>query len=119
MTSPTPATVAPFDLELGGQTAVVTGAGHGIGLAVTTALLAAGCRVVAGNRQRTEGLDALVDAGADLTVVEVDLATLDGPGRLVDAAVAQHGGIDVLVNNVGAVRPRVDGFLATTDADWE
>jgi NAD(P)-dependent dehydrogenase (short-subunit alcohol dehydrogenase family) len=27
-------------------------------------------------------------------------------------------GIDVLVNNVGAVRPRIDGFLALTDDDW-
>ncbi|WP_042372486.1 SDR family NAD(P)-dependent oxidoreductase [Streptacidiphilus neutrinimicus] len=112
-------TVAPFDLGLAGQTVVVTGAGRGIGLAVTAGFLAAGCRVVAGSRQRTEELDRLVEQGADLTVVEVDLATAEGPAALVGAAVAAHGRLDVLVNNVGAVRPRVDGFLATTDADWE
>jgi NAD(P)-dependent dehydrogenase (short-subunit alcohol dehydrogenase family) len=33
--------------------------------------------------------------------------------------VATYGGVDVLVNNIGAVRPRLDGFLALTDADWE
>jgi NAD(P)-dependent dehydrogenase (short-subunit alcohol dehydrogenase family) len=33
--------------------------------------------------------------------------------------VRAFGGLDVLVNNVGAVRPRVDGFLALTDDDWD
>ncbi|MBO1330419.1 SDR family NAD(P)-dependent oxidoreductase [Streptomyces sp. VRA16 Mangrove soil] len=108
-----------FDLGLAGQSAVVTGAGRGIGLAVTEGLLAAGARVVAGTRTRSEALDDLIKQGAELTVVEVDLATPDGPATLVAAAAELHGGLDVLVNNVGAVRPRVDGFLATTDADWD
>ncbi|WP_328631344.1 SDR family NAD(P)-dependent oxidoreductase [Streptomyces sp. NBC_00356] len=112
-------TAPAFDLGLAGQRAVVTGAGRGIGLAVTEGLLAAGALVVAGTRNRTEALDALVAKGAELTVVEVDLATPGGPGTLVAAAAELHGGLDVLVNNVGAVRPRVDGFLATTDADWD
>ncbi|MFG2938395.1 SDR family NAD(P)-dependent oxidoreductase [Streptomyces sp. NPDC048282] len=101
------------------RTVVVTGAGRGIGLAVVEAFLAAGSRVVAGSRERTEALDAHVKQGAELTVVEVDLATPDGPAALVAEAVALHGGVDVLVNNVGAVRPRVDGFLGVTDEDWE
>ncbi|MFI6248239.1 SDR family NAD(P)-dependent oxidoreductase [Streptomyces sp. NPDC051016] len=107
------------DAGLAGRTVVVTGAGRGIGLAVVEAFLAAGSRVVAGSRERTEALDAHVKQGAELTVVEVDLATPDGPAALVAEAVALHGGVDVLVNNVGAVRPRVDGFLGVTDEDWE
>ncbi|MFE7595462.1 SDR family NAD(P)-dependent oxidoreductase, partial [Kitasatospora sp. NPDC057512] len=98
-----------------GQTVVVTGAGRGIGLAITKAFLAAGCHVVAGSRTRTEALDAHVKQGADLTVVEVDLATPGGPAELIAEAAGLHGGIDVLVNNVGAVRPRVDGVLSVTD----
>ena len=43
---------------------------------------------------------------------QVDLTTPDGPARLVEEAVTAYGGLDVLVNNVGAVRPRPDGFLA-------
>jgi NAD(P)-dependent dehydrogenase (short-subunit alcohol dehydrogenase family) len=43
----------------------------------------------------------------------------DGPGRLVGRAIELHGRIDVLVNNVGAVHTRLDGFLSTTDADFE
>jgi NAD(P)-dependent dehydrogenase (short-subunit alcohol dehydrogenase family) len=98
---------------------VVTGAGRGIGLAIVEAFLTAGSRVVAGSRERTEALDQHVKQGAELTVVEVDLATPDGPAALVAEAVALHGGVDILVNNVGAVRPRVDGFLGVTDEDWE
>ncbi|MER6537920.1 SDR family oxidoreductase [Streptomyces sp900105755] len=104
---------------LAGRTVVVTGAGRGIGLAVVEAFLAAGSRVVAGSRKLTDALDALVKEGAELTVVEVDLATREGPAALVAEAVAAHGGVDVLVNNVGAVQPRIDGFLGVTDEDWE
>jgi NAD(P)-dependent dehydrogenase (short-subunit alcohol dehydrogenase family) len=50
--------------------------------------------------------------------VLVDLATPDGPGRLVDEAVTAFGRLDILVNNVGAVRPRTGGFLSVTDDDW-
>ncbi|MER6375280.1 SDR family NAD(P)-dependent oxidoreductase [Streptomyces mirabilis] len=107
------------DAGLAGRTVVVTGAGRGIGLAIVEAFLAAGSRVVAGSRERTEALDQHVKQGAELTVVEVDLATPDGPAALVAEAVAVHGGVDVLVNNVGAVRPRVDGFLGVTDEDWD
>jgi len=107
------------DAGLAGRTVVVTGAGRGIGLAVVEAFLAAGSRVVAGSRERTEALNKHVKQGAELTVVELDLATPDGPAALVAEAVALHGGVDILVNNVGAVRPRVDGFLGVTDEDWE
>ncbi|MFJ8623600.1 SDR family NAD(P)-dependent oxidoreductase [Kitasatospora sp. NPDC093550] len=117
MTAPAPpAGAAPGPA---GRTVVVTGAGRGIGLAITEAFLAAGSRVVAGSRRRTEELDAHLDRGADLTVVEVDLATPDGPAALVAEAVTRHGGVDVLVNNVGAVRPRPDGFAGVTDEDWD
>ncbi|WP_198520503.1 SDR family oxidoreductase [Kitasatospora sp. CB02891] len=121
MTPSTPSRSArPGDDDgLTGQTVVVTGAGRGIGLAITEAFLAAGCHVVAGSRTRTEALDTHVEQGANLTVVEVDLATPGGPAGLITEAARLHGGIDVLVNNVGAVRPRVDGFLSVTDEDWD
>ena len=105
---------ADVDLELDGRIAVVTGASKGIGLAVTRALAAEGARVVAGARttDALEGLDGVV-------AVPVDLAADDGPALLVQRAVAEHGGVDVLVNNVGAVRLRLDGFLGTSDAEFE
>lgn len=107
-----------MDLDLAGKVAVVTGASKGIGLAVVTALAAEGARVVAGARSGSPELTA-VAGSAPVHVVAVDLTTADGPARLVAEAVATFGGVDVLVNNIGAVRPRLDGFLALTDADWE
>ena len=103
-----------MDLGLAGKVAVVTGASKGIGLAVTRSLVAEGASVVAG--ARSTGGPAAIDG---VHPVAVDLASVDGPARLVDEAVARFGGVDVLVNNVGAVRPRVDGFLAITEAEWE
>jgi len=102
-----------MDLGLSGRTAVVTGASKGIGLAITRALVDEGVTVVAGARTAPAGL------GDRVIPVAVDLSTPDGPARLVDAARDAFGGVlDILVNNVGAVRPRTGGFLSVTDEDW-
>ena len=107
-----------MDMHLAGKVAVVTGASKGIGLAVTRALVAEEVRVAAGARTTSDELAALATDG---TVVPVlgDLSAPDGPAALVDEAVRTFGAIDVLVNNVGAVTPRLDGFLAIDDAEWE
>jgi NAD(P)-dependent dehydrogenase (short-subunit alcohol dehydrogenase family) len=104
------------DLGLTGKLAVVTGASKGIGLAITQELAAEGARVVAGARGSSPELRELVDGG-QVHAVEVDLSTASGPAELVDAARA-YGSIDVLVNNVGAVRPRLEGFLSVSEDDW-
>ncbi len=103
-----------MDLELTDKIAVVTGASKGIGLAVTRTLAAEGAIVVAGSRT----VDAL--AGIErVTPVAVDLVDRDGPARLISAAIEAFGRIDVLVNNVGGVHPRLDGFLSLSDEDFE
>ena len=103
-----------MDLELHGKVAVVTGASKGIGLAVVRTLAAEGAVVVAGARtvDTLSGLDGV-------TPVAVDLAQPGGPESLVARAVEQHGRVDILVNNVGGVRLRLDGFLSISDADFE
>ena len=69
-----------MDLGLTGSVAVVTGASKGIGLAISRALVAEGAHVVAGARERSDELTALVDEGhADF--VEVDLAVARRSGR--------------------------------------
>jgi NAD(P)-dependent dehydrogenase (short-subunit alcohol dehydrogenase family) len=103
-----------MDLILAGKIAVVTGASKGIGLAVTKALVQEGAQVVAGALTT----NALADLEG-VTPVAVDLSDPAGPGALVQRAVDDHGRVDVLVNNVGAVRLRLDGFLAVTDDDFE
>jgi NAD(P)-dependent dehydrogenase (short-subunit alcohol dehydrogenase family) len=89
-----------MELNLAGKTAVVTGGSKGIGLATVRALLAEGMRVVSGSRTITSGL-----AETEAVAVTVDLATPDGPAQLIDRALAELGGIDVLVNNVGIGDP--------------
>jgi NAD(P)-dependent dehydrogenase (short-subunit alcohol dehydrogenase family) len=103
-----------MDLELTDKVAVVTGANKGIGLAITNALRAEGAYVVAGSLS-TENVDAL----DRVTAVAVNLMDDDGPALLVRKAIDAYGRLDVLVNNVGAVRIRVDGFLATGDEEFE
>ncbi|WP_436757820.1 SDR family NAD(P)-dependent oxidoreductase [Streptosporangium sp. V21-05] len=105
-----------MDLKLRGKVAVVTGAGKGIGLAITQALVEEGVHVVAGSRRSTPELEELGQKGS-VQVIEVDLATTEGPAHLVAAALA-HGRLDILVNNVGAVAPRLTGFLDVTDEQW-
>jgi NAD(P)-dependent dehydrogenase (short-subunit alcohol dehydrogenase family) len=107
-----------MDLRLSGRTAVVTGASKGIGLAITRALAAEGASVVGGALKGSSELDELSRSG-NVRPVSVDLTTPDGPAELVAAAARELGGVDILVNNVGAVRPRLEGFLALTDDDWD
>jgi NAD(P)-dependent dehydrogenase (short-subunit alcohol dehydrogenase family) len=103
-----------MDLELSDKVAVVTGASKGIGLAVVPELTGEGALVVAGARstETLEGLDRV-------SAYSVDLVDPDGPGRLVAHAIDLRGRVDVLVNNVDGVHPRVEGFLSITDADFE
>jgi NAD(P)-dependent dehydrogenase (short-subunit alcohol dehydrogenase family) len=106
-----------MDLGLNGRRAVVTGASKGIGLAITRALVAEGAHFVAGARDRTDELVALAESG-QVEAVQVDLAAPTGPADLVSAA-HDSGPLDILVNNVGAVAPRLDGFVAVSDEEWE
>lgn len=103
-----------MNLELTDKVAVVTGASKGIGLAVVRTLVEEGAIVVAGART----IDSL--AGLErVTGVAVDLASKEGPARLIKRALDDHGRIDVLVNNVGGVRLRLQGFLGTSDEEFE
>jgi 3-oxoacyl-[acyl-carrier protein] reductase len=110
-----------MDLELKGKVAVVTGASRGLGLAAAQALAAEGCHVVLAAR----GLDALMRAaetiksgwrGPKIVPVTADVSTPDGVDHLMETAVVECGGIDILVNNVGLGRG--GSIEQTTDAEW-
>ncbi|GAB3904303.1 SDR family oxidoreductase [Kibdelosporangium lantanae] len=109
-----------MDLQLAGKTAVVTGGSKGIGLEVVRQLLAEGAHVVSGSRTITPGLKE-----TDARAVTVDLSTPDGPAHLVDAALTEYGGVDILVNNVGIgdsetfARGALQDLTELPDADWE
>lgn len=90
--------------RLDGKVAVVTGASSGLGVAIAQGLAAAGADVAIGAR-RVEMLAetrALVEAlGRRCVAVATDVTRVEDCERLVDAAVTQLGGCDVLVNNAG------------------
>ena len=106
-----------MDMHLTAKIAVVTGASKGIGLAISQAFVEAGAHVIAGARHHSPELKELESAGS-VTFVAADLATPEGPRALI-AAAAERGGLDVLVNNAGAVATRFDGILSVTDEEWD
>lgn len=105
-----------MDLGISGKTALVTGASRGIGLAIAQTLAAEGVKVVGAARTITPELEKVAAAA-----VSVDLSTRDGATSIVDHALAAVGGIDFLVNNVGAGDPEgltLGGFLGVDDEQW-
>lgn len=92
--------------ELTGKTALVTGASRGIGKATAFALAAEGANVVLSSR-RQEALDEVAEElrqahpGAQVLAKAAHVAEEDDARAAVDAAVAEFGSLDVLINNAG------------------
>ena len=101
-----------MDLHLAGRVAIVTGASRGIGLAVSAALADEGVLSRPARGKSRKSCRGSPPRGSCIRWLP------DGPVRLVDEAVARFGRLDILINNVGAVRPRVGGFLSISDEDW-
>ena len=92
------------------STAIITGAGSGIGRAVAIALSREGYDVVLAGR-RAEALEttasAVADGGGTSRAVPTDVSDPDSVRRLFDAADAAFGRVDLLFNNAGANAPAV------------
>jgi 3-oxoacyl-[acyl-carrier protein] reductase len=108
------------DLDLSGRRALVTGASAGIGAAVVRAFAEHGAAVAFCARNR-DGVDALASelAGSSDAVhgFVADMADGESVRDFGDAVEAELGGVDILVNNVGASPSR--NFLYTEDEEWE
>ncbi|NUR53539.1 MAG: SDR family oxidoreductase [Acidobacteria bacterium] len=85
---------------------LVTGSSKGIGLAIAKAFVARGMQVVLTARQDDElqKAAAALGGGANVHVVSADVRRAADAERIVAAAVARFGGLDVLVNNAGIGR---------------
>jgi NAD(P)-dependent dehydrogenase (short-subunit alcohol dehydrogenase family) len=90
--------------RLDGRVAIVTGASSGLGIAFAAALAEAGADVVIAGR-RTDRLvhtrAVVEDRGRRALAVTADIARPDDAQSVVDAAIAEFGRVDVLVNNAG------------------
>ena len=92
-------------MKLEGKIAVVTGASSGIGAGIAKALAAEGATVVVNYASSKKGADAVVGAieaaGGKAVAVQADMSRSADVVRLFDTVKAEHGKLDVLVNNAG------------------
>src|SRR5689334_8579715 len=93
--------------RLEGKVAIVTGAANGIGRAITERFAAEGAAVVLGDIQGdalARVTSGIAGKGGTAEAVPGDLTEEAGALRLIDVAIARHGRIDILVNNLGGSR---------------
>jgi NAD(P)-dependent dehydrogenase (short-subunit alcohol dehydrogenase family) len=106
--------------RLGGRTAVVTGAGQGIGLACAEALAEAGARVVITDRDpdaANKGHASLKAKGHDTEIVIMDVTNSKRVSEVADQLVTRYGKVDILINNAGIARSETPAE-AVTDEHW-
>ena len=107
--------------ELAGKVAIVTGSARNIGRATVLELARAGAAVVVNARTSAELCEEVANeitaGGGRALPVVADITDGDAVARMVDATVAEFGGVDILVNNA-AVRSRKP-FVEVDDEFWE
>lgn len=118
---PFPSREEIFDLfRLDGKTAIVTGAGPGIGAHVARAYAACGANVVvaARNAERNQALaDQIIADGGKALAVQCDVGVKADIERLVEASQNAFGTVDILFNNATATHIR-DEMFDQEDDDW-
>ncbi len=115
--------------KLDGRVAIVTGAGGGIGAAISKALAREGARVVAndigaslaGEGRDTGAADVVVaainDAGGEAVANYDSITDYDAAENIIQTALDSFGGLDILVNVAGNLRDRM--ILNMAEAEWD
>jgi NAD(P)-dependent dehydrogenase (short-subunit alcohol dehydrogenase family) len=107
---------------LEGRSALITGAGSGIGREAAKLFAGEGARVVVADRDTAGGeatVRAVADAGGEASFVETDVASSESVRAAIAHAEERHGGLHVLFNNAG-IFPDDDGDPVTTPEHvWE
>ena len=108
--------------DLSGKTAIVTGAGSGLGRATALALSAAGCDIVGAARRREpleESKGMVEEQGRRFLVAPCDATDSEQVNAMVAQAIEQYGRIDILINNAGGGGAgRGKTLPELTDEDW-
>lgn len=103
-------------MRLKNKTAIVTGAGRGIGKAIAEAFVREGAYVIIAERDTETGAASAIALGENACFVATDVTNQTSVDALVGETLDRRGRIDVLVNNAG-----INVFhepLETTDAEW-
>ena len=107
-------------MKLAAKTAIVTGAGRGIGRAIALKLAGDGARVVANDldpRPAKETVELIEAQGGAAVAVPGSVTAQGFTDDLVEAAVDSFGGLDIVINNAGYTWDSV--IQKTTDEQWE
>jgi acetoacetyl-CoA reductase len=108
--------------RLDGKTAIVTGAGRGIGQAIARELAATGANIVinyatSSERAQKLALELQTEHGVKTLVVQADVTNFDQVGEMVKKTLHTFGHIDILVNNAGITRDKT--LRKMTKEDWD
>lgn len=103
--------------KLEGRVAIVTGAAGGQGSVEAKLFADNGARVVLTDVSTERGEQLAADLGDDAIFVTHDISSEDGWRKVVSAAVAAFGGVDILINNAAIYQPQL--LAATTRENWD
>jgi 3-oxoacyl-[acyl-carrier protein] reductase len=108
-------------MSLEGKVALVTGAGRGIGRAITEELASRGVDVVLADRlldaAEQSAREIAESTGRQTIALPVDVSDLESAKALVDKAIERFGKVDILVNNAGITRDNL--IMRMDEADWD
>lgn len=106
-----------MDLKLDGRTALVTGAGGGIGAAIAATLGAQGCVVYVGDTNVEAARVAAAACVGTTQPILLDVGDPDAVARAVDRIVRKHTRFDILVNNAGILK--TGPVVESSTKDWD
>lgn len=108
-------------MSLEGRTAIVTGAGRGIGRSIAETLARQGCQLILAARDQASielaAREISQSCGTPAVAVQTDVTDPASVKNMVDKAVQEFGRVDILVNNAGVTRDNL--IMRMSEDDWD